>query len=833
MYGSIFDNTTEEYQTTFVDVILPLNLKGLYTYSVAEDLLDEIAIGKRVVVPFGKNKRYSALIVRLHQTPPELYKTKCIDYVLDDYPIATLSQIKFWTWLSQYYSSSLGEIYRTALPAGLKLESEINISLDPNFKDYDNLLPKELDLIQLLQKADYLNINEAAKMMNRKHIYPLVQSLQQKSAIILSEDFKQKYKAKTISYVQITTNFNDNAQIENAFSLCKNSPKQENALLWYIKESKCFTSSPIKISKKRFHEAGFSPAILSALQKKGILEIVKEEVGRFILKTSSSQNKKSLSSEQETAYQSCIEHFKNKKPVLLFGVAASGKTEIYIHLIEEQLKKGKTCLYLLPEISLSSQIVERLSEIFGEQLIIYHSRLSDNQRVEIWQELLKGKDAKYKLILGVRSSIFLPFTNLGLIVVDEEHENAYKQFQPSPRYQARDSAIYLAQQMQSAIVLGSSTPSIESFYNAQNKKFALVELQERYQNSSFPVIEVIDTKEAARKKEMYSHFSKQLIKAIEEVLKEKKQVILFQNRRGYAPMIECQDCGWIPECEHCNVKLTYYKKTSDLRCHYCGYSIDNLTQCMACSGKHIQAKGFGTEKIEDELKIYFPKARIARLDLETTRRKNASLELLHQFENQEIDILVGTQMITKGLHFSNVKLSVVLNADNLLNFPDFRAEERCFQIIQQVAGRAGRSEEQGRALVQTMQINHPIIKDIQQHDYQAMFTRQIIERQSFYYPPFVRLIEITLKHKDADTVFQAADLLANEIKSYLKETPVLGPQAPIINRIQNQFLQNIIIKLTKDKSLQAKKDLIANRIDALKSISKFRSVIVINNIDPY
>ena len=820
----------------YIDVVLPLALRQFYTYAIPNDIWNEnkIEIGKRVVVQFGKSKLYSAIVIKKHNNKPDIYETKTIEYILDNEAIVTEHQIKFWIWLSKYYICSVGEIYRAALPTGLRLESELKMAFNKDFEDYDILKPKESELINILKKTENLSIGEAGKLLNKKQILPLVKNLQEKGAIQINEKINHKYKEKLETYVRLSDKFNKKENVNEAFDLLKKSQKQEDLLLSYLSLSADFSDKPKQINKKMLlTESNSSSAILNALINKGILEMYSESISRLKAKSNKIGEKKELSLAQTTALKQINTYFKEKDTVLLHGITASGKTEIYIHLIEQALKERKTVLYLLPEIALTSQIIDRLSFVFGDKIGIYHSKHNDNERVELWKELLKGKDSKYKIILGVRSSIFLPFNNLGLIIVDEEHENTFKQYNPSPRYHARDAAIVLAKEFNAKILLGTATPSIESYFNTQQKKYGLVELFERHNNSKLPDFSIIDTGLARKRKQMKSHFSKDLLNAIENTLAEKKQVILFQNRRGYAPFVECPDCGWVPQCEHCDVSLTYHKFSSDLKCHYCGYSIPTPKKCLACGSPSMQTKGFGTEKIEDEIQIFFPKNTVARFDIDSTRKKYAAEEIIYKFEKGNIDILIGTQMVTKGLDFKNVGLVAILNADNLLNFPDFRAEERSYQLITQVSGRAGRVDGKGKVLIQTSQPKHKIIKQIVAGNYLEMYNQQNTERYEFAYPPHVRLVEITIKHRMQETVNKAAYIITKELRQMLDQIPVLGPQAPVINRIQNMYLQNIIIKLPKTNNLNYYKEIILNRLDAAKNMKDFRSIVVQINVDPF
>ncbi len=824
----------QESKYQYIDVVLPLAIREFYTYSVSTEFQAEIEIGKRVVVQFGKSKLYSAIIINKHNNPPKHYETKPIEYFLDQEAIVNRNQIEFWIWLSKYYLSSVGEIYRAALPTGLRLESELKIAYNKDFNNYELLKPKESELIKLLQDTENLSIGEASKLLNKKHILPLIKSLQEKGALSLNEKIKKNYTPKYETYIKLNEIFNNKEKIHLAFKQIGKAHKQEDLLLSFLNITVPFSENPKRVSKSiLLKRSNSSTSILTGLIKKGVLETYKEAIARLKPNNTAISEKKALSTAQKTALNSIKTSFEKKDTVLLHGVTASGKTEIYIHLIEDILAQNKTVLYLLPEIALTSQIIDRLATVFGDKIGIYHSKYNDAERVELWKELLKGKQSKYKIILGVRSSIFLPFDNLGLVIVDEEHENTFKQYNPSPRYHARDAAIVLANQYKAKTILGTATPSIESYFNTQQKRYALVELNERHNNSLLPEIQIVDLRKARHQKKMNSHFSSQLLEEIKNTIENKKQVILFQNRRGYAPFVECSDCGWVPQCEHCDVSLTYHKFSNELKCHYCGYSIKNPTHCLACGSPSMQTKGFGTEKIEDEIQIFFPDYKVARFDLDSTRKKNAAEEIIYKFENKEIDILIGTQMVTKGLDFKNVGLVAVLNADNLLNYPDFRAEERSFQLITQVSGRAGRFDGAGKVLIQTTQPEHKIIKQILQNNFLGMYQEQTKERFEFSYPPYVRLLELTIKHKLPNVTNKAAYLLSKELRSVLPEVPVLGPQPPVINRIQNMYLQNILIKLPKTKSINYFKTLVLNRIDAVKFQREFRSIVVQINVDPY
>ncbi len=831
MLDSLFENTKD---IKYVDVVLPLSIRQFYTYSISKAEAEKIVPGIRVVVQLGRSKLYSSIVVAVHNNKPKHYETKPIEYILDEQPIILPKQLDFWRWIAEYYMCTVGEVYRASLPSGLRLESELKIRLNQDFEIEGHKSSGELRLVEILKAHDELSISEATKLLNRKNIFPMVQRMQEQGILALKEEVKHTYKPKQEYFVRLNSDIKSDAEFQLAFKKIGKAQKQEDLLLKFLSLSQPFSANPRPLSQAfLLKESGMSKAVLKGLEKKGILEVYQDVVGRLKSRDSVLEDKKALSEAQNQALDEINSQFKKHDIVLLKGVTSSGKTEVYIHLIEQYLQQGKTVLYILPEIALTTQIVDRLSKIFGDAVAVYHSKFNDAERVEMWHEILKGEASKYKLILGVRSSIFLPFSNLGLIIVDEEHETAYKQFSPNPRYQTRDASLVLAQIHKSKVLLGTATPSVETWFNTQIGKYGLVTLNQRYNNVLLPDIELIDMQLAHKRKQVKSHFSNRLLEEIQLALENKKQIILFQNRRGYAPFIECNDCGWVPECEHCDVSLTYHKYSNDLQCHYCGFTMKQPKHCLACSSPSLSTKGFGTEKIEDEIKLFFPDAKVARLDLDTTRKKYASETIIYKFERGEIDILVGTQMVSKGLDFSRVSLVAVLNADSSLNYPDFRAEEKSYQLFTQVSGRAGRKDEQGKVLIQTKQPQHPILSQVISADFEAMYQNQISERQSFFYPPYVRLVELTLKHKKSEVVLKAAHLLAKDLRTVLPQIPVLGPQTPVINRIQGVYLQTMLIKLPKNTELSNYKKTLRHRVDALISQKDFRSVKVLVNIDPY
>jgi primosomal protein N' (replication factor Y) len=802
----------QEKNMLYVDVIMPLAVKGTFTYHLTETQKKQAEKGKRVIVQFGKRRLYSGIIYRLHHEQPRDYKTKPVESILDQYPIINEYQFRFWEWIADYYMCTLGEVYKAALPSGLKLESETKVLYNPEFKDNSIELTSNEDFIlEVVRQENLIGINELAVKTGRKDILPIVNSLMNKKAVIIEEKLKDAYKPKKETYIHLNFPLDDQERMEQIFSELQRAPRQVEILMTFIKLARQKDKQKeAEIPKKELlKESQASQSALDGLISKEIFRQVTREVSRLKDSASAGRKAKQLTVAQSEAMENIKKGFVDKNVALLHGVTSSGKTELYIQLIQEQIDQGKQVLYLLPEIALTSQIIERLKFVFGNTVGIYHSKFSDNERVEVYNDLLHANSnfQKYQVVLGVRSSVFLPFSNLGLVIIDEEHENTYKQFDPAPRYSARDAAILLASMHDAKVLLGSATPSIESYYNAKSGKYAHVELNSRYLDIQLPEIVVANILKAQRKKEMSSHFTPELMEHMKEALNNNEQVILFQNRRGFAPFLECELCGWIPECKHCDVSLTYHKRNNKLVCHYCGYQQNIPKVCPSCGSNKIITRGFGTEKVEDELEILFPDAKIKRMDLDTTRSRNAYENIIHAFESGEIDILVGTQMVSKGLDFDNVNVVGILNADNMLNFPDFRAFERSYQLMAQVSGRAGRKNKRGTVIIQTSKPSHPIIKNVIENDYRGMYQSQLSERKEFMYPPFYKLIRILLKHKKIDKLNHAANSLTKELQKTFGYR-VLGPQDPIVGRIQNNYLKHIIIKIEREKSLKKSKEVI-------------------------
>ena len=816
----------------FIDVILPIPLEKLFTYSITEAEADFIKPGTRVAVPFGKQKIYTALVHTIHQNAPTIYEAKEIHQILDENPIVTEQQLKFWTWIASYYMCTLGDVLRAALPSALILESETIVILNRDAEiDEISLKDDEFLVYEALTHQSSLKVQDISKILDKKNCLPTLKRLLEKEVISLDEELYEKYKPKQIRYIKLNESYASDESLSSLLdNLSSRATKQRDILMNYFTMSAA-AKSPIKVSDL-VKKSKASSAQIKALIDKDILQDYVLNVDRVSFSNDDIEASKELNNFQSDTLNNIIESFEKQNVTLLKGVTSSGKTEIYVKLIEKVLSQNKQVLYLVPEIALTSQLVSRLKQYFGNQISVYHSRYSNNERVEVWQHVLKGSE-KAKVILGARSSVFLPFKNLGLVIVDEEHEVSYKQFDPAPRYHARDAAIVLASHFGAKTLLGSATPSIESYFNAiVSKKYGLAELNERYNNVLMPEIELVDIKDKYKRKRMKGHFSDRLIEEMTEALDNGFQVILFQNRRGFSPIIECNTCGHSPQCPNCDVSLTFHQYKNQLRCHYCGHHIAMQKACQACGSVELDSKGFGTEQIQEEVSNLFPEIKVARMDLDTTRGKYSYEKIISAFENQEVDVLVGTQMLTKGLDFRNVKLVGVMNADNLLNFPDFRAHERSYQLMQQVSGRAGRTKERGKVLIQTYNPYHKILQQVSVNDYKGMFKEQMDERYNYKYPPIYRLIKITLQHRDYNKVNDGAEWLSKSLRQ-LFEQNVLGPEFPPISRIRNQYHKNILIKIPEQQSLGKTKEAILKIKNSFLSIKDFRPIKVVLNVDSY
>ena len=839
--------------TLFADIIVPLGVPNKYTYRVPKELNETIAIGKRVLVQFGKTKIYTGIIYKIHSLAPKEYQAKYIDTILDDYPIVTELQLKFWDWLAFYYCANPGDVMNAALPSGLKLSSTSHIQINPEFNfeeiNHSYFNEKEHLLIDTLHASPNLSFDDVSSLLKLKSALGIINTLLKKNAIIVYEDVKDKYKPKLQSFIRLNEKYTNEVLLgETLTQLEKKAFNQAEALLYFLHLQKNKEANLNGWIKKSDLTKKVEASAVTALVKKLIFTEQQFEVGRLLFEKSNN-TLKALSKTQQHAYEKTKLGFKENKPVLLHGVTGSGKTEIYIQLIKDNLKEDKQVLFLIPEIALTTQLITRLRAVFGEMVGVYHSRFSENERVEIWNNILEGtKDSrhktqdvtnekqetvnhKYKIILGARSCLFLPFTKLGLIIVDEEHDNSFKQHDPSPRYHARDSALYLATLHKANVLLGSATPSIESYYNASQLKYTLVELNNQFVESGGTTIEVCDINYFDKSNQMKACLTPPLFNAIEQALAKKEQVILFQNRRGFAPYTECKQCGYVPHCVQCDVSLIYHKHQQKLICHYCGYSIAPPKTCSACGSNNLHYKGLGTEKIEEDIEVLFPNAKIARMDLDSTRSKYAYKQLIDDFESGNIDILIGTQMVTKGLDFNNVSIVGVLNADSILNFPDFRSFEKAFQLITQVKGRAGRSKDKGMVFVQTTQPQHHVLNYISENKIKNFLADTLAERQQYNYPPFSRLFEINIISKDVNEV----NHLSNELFQLLKPTfneNLLGPEFPLISRIKNQYYKRILIKTSKTETSTSIRQTIFTALNDLQNNFKNWRYRVSIDVDP-
>lgn len=819
---------------TYIDVILPLPLWSLFTYALPLQMADKVKVGCRVVVSFGKKKIYTAIVQRVHTDAPQGYEVKEVMALFDEEPILLSQQFKFWQWIADYYLCTLGDVYKAALPSGLKLESETIVMHNELFEDYALLSERERFVLSLLEEQIGLSVNQLAKSAGLKNIMGVVKGLLEKQAISVQEELKQSYRPRTEKRVRLTSDARNEHRLHIFFDeLQRRAPKQLDLLIKYLDLSGALNlDEPREVSKQELlHRSGAGVAVYNGLVKRGVLEEYMQEVGRlgsFVQEEITSLHP--LGEAQQRAFEEIRTAFITRNICLLHGVTAAGKTEIYMHLIEEQLKQGRQVLYLLPEIALTTQITQRLQRVFGSRLGVYHSKFPDAERVEIWKKQLS--DEPYDLILGVRSSVFLPFQRLGLVIVDEEHEGSFKQQDPAPRYHARNAALVLAAHFGAKTLLGTATPSLESWYNATVAgKYALVQLKERYRQVALPRIVPVDIKELQRTKRMNGIFSPLLLQQIREALEQKEQVILFQNRRGFAPMVECHTCGWVPKCKHCDVSLTYHKGLHQLTCHYCGYTEPVPLRCPACEGSDLRHCGFGTEKIEDAIQALFPEAHVARMDLDTTRTRQAFERIINDFQQGRTDILVGTQMVSKGLDFEHVSVVGILYADTMLNYPDFRAYERAFQMMAQVAGRAGRSNRQGTVILQTRSIDHPILGQVMSNNYEAMAVGQLAERELFHYPPYYRLIYVYLKHRDEQLLDEVARTMSERLRQYFGSR-VLGPDKPPVARIQTLFIRKMMLKVEVTAPLSRARELLMGVQKEILSDPRFKSLLVYYDVDP-
>lgn len=822
---------------SLVDVVLPLPLAETYTYRLPEQLRGKVSVGSRLVVPFGAKKMYAAIVTGVREEVPsgEFTLKTAID-LLDEAPILLPQQLRLWQWIADYYLCSIGEVYKAALPGGLKLESESVVVYNPDYDAEEPLSPSEQHILDLLERLREQKVAELQKSIDRKNIFPVIKSLLEKGAVVMREELKRNYRPRTVHCVRLSEDCFSEARLNALFEELKRAPKQNELLLRYLDLSKASAaltlrnrSLLVEIEKQKLLE-GFSEAAFKGLKDRGVFEVYEKQVARIHSAASALPLPKvSLSTAQQRAYDEICSRLQTHETCLLHGVTSSGKTEIYIRLIQEQLSMGRQVLYMLPEIVLTAQLVERLKRVFGDRLGVYHSKYPDAERVEVWQKQLSA--APYDIIVGVRSSVFLPFRRLGLVIIDEEHETSFKQQEPAPRYHARSVALVLARQSGAKTLLGTATPSLESYYNAQTGKYGMVTLTERYGQVQLPEIEVVDIRDRRHRKEMKGPFSTDLLRAMREALERREQIILFQNRRGYAPQLECRVCGWTPRCTNCDVTLTHHRDARRMTCHYCGSSFPLPQTCPNCGSDELQNIGYGTERIEDDIQSLFPSARVARMDLDTTRSRTAYESIISDFQHGRTDILVGTQMVTKGLDFERVSVVGILNADTMLNMPDFRSYERAFQMMSQVAGRAGRRSARGRVILQTKHPELSVVRQVVSYDCDSLFRDQLEEREMFRYPPFSRLVYIYLKHRDARTV----SALAGDMAAYLRQVfgpRVLGPDTPPVSRIQLLYIRKLVLKIETTASMAEVRKRLRQLQLYLLQLPQYRSAQIYYDVDP-
>ena len=816
----------------FAETLLPLAIPGTYTYRVPDGM--RLSIGMRVLVTFGRKKIFTAIVMSLHDREPKGYDVKEILGPLDERPIVRHPQLDFWQWIADYYLCSMGEVYKAAVPSGLKVESETTISVNPDFEESEpgQLTDRERVILDFTAQRGRVQIAEIAHATGFKTVERNVSHLLDLDALHVSERVVDNYRPKTEACVRLAIAHEDEEKLHHFFDQLKRAPKQESLLLAYLDMSRWLQGGEIKeVSKENLlKRAGVSSAVLHEAVKRGMLEIYKKEINRFAELGSVLEEPPTLSDEQKRAYSEIHQSMRQHAITLLHGVTSSGKTSVYMHLINDALQLGKQVLYLVPEIALTTQLTRRLRRVFGDRLLIYHSKFSDNERVDIWKRLLESSDPC--VVIGVRSSVFLPYSNLGLVIVDEEHDSSYKQQDPAPRYNGRNAALVLAQMHGAKTVLGSATPAIEVYHLALEGRYGLVKLMTRYGDIQMPKVKVINTLEARKHREMNGMFSNELIAECRKALQGGEQVILFQNRRGYSPMVRCKECGWVPKCENCDVSLTYHKHNRSLVCHYCGYTIPLPDLCPACQLPGIEIIGYGTERIEDDIDAVFPGEKISRMDLDTTRSKNSYDRIIEEFSAHRTNILVGTQMVTKGLDFDAVSIVGILNADTMINFPDFRSHERAFDMLEQVSGRAGRAHKQGHVIIQTSQPDHDVIKYVQSHDYEGFYEHELADRRQFGYPPFTKVINIYLKHREDATLGELAVRYSGLLRQVFG-TRVLGPMAPFVSRVQNLYIRQITLKMETAASMTKVKRILRDLYEQMIAAdARMKSVRLYYDVDP-
>lgn len=818
----------------YAEVILPLPLYGTFTYRIPPALGGSVTLGCRVVVPFGKRKFYTAIVVAAGVPAPSGFEVKDIVSAPDSSPVLKYPQLKFWEWIADYYLCTTGDVYKAAVPAGLKIESETFVELNPDYEEPqdDRLTEREAIIAQSLAHNGRMTPADIERKTGLQHVGSIILAMVGKGILMVSEKLVERYRSKKETCVRLVAGRDDNDAMHRAFDAVKGAPKQERMLVALVDMLNKHRSQGVdaEVTRSALLEAtGLSPAILSALVTKGIVSLHVREINRFRYIGAASGELPELSEPQSAALKDIHHCFMDKDVVLLHGVTSSGKTEIYIHLIDFVLRRGDQVLYLVPEIALTTQLTRRLQKVFGDKVIIYHSKFSDNERVDLWKRVLH--DPSPCVVIGARSSLFLPFSKLGLVVVDEEHESSYKQFDPAPRYNARDCAIVLASMHGAHTLLGSATPSVETYFKAQSGRYGLVSLKERYEGVALPSIRIIDMADERRRKGVTGFFSPELVMKSREALKAGSQIILFHNRRGYAPVVICRQCGFVPKCQNCDVSLTYHRRAGEMVCHYCGATYKLPTICPSCKEPSIEVHGYGTERVEDTVEQVFPDTRISRMDLDTTRNKDGYENIINEFSSGKSQILVGTQMVTKGLDFDRVSIVGVLNADTLINFPDFRAAERAFNMLEQVAGRAGRRDTRGTVIVQTTQPGHPVISYLQSHDYLGFYRHELDERRRFNYPPFTRVINIYLKHRDESRLIDAAARYSETLRN-LFGNRVFGPDEPHVARIQSLYIRKIMLKVETQASMRKVKDILRSVYESYMDDPALRSMQVYYDVDP-
>lgn len=819
----------------FAEVILPLPLFASFTYSVPEEMKPYITVGSRVVVQFGRKKHYTGIVESFRSDPPGNFEIKPVMALLDEAPVVRYPQLKLWDWIAEYYLCSKGDVFKAAVPTGLKPESETWISLNRDFElpEGKKLTEREEIVIQFLEDKKKVRLSELEDKLKLSRSNTLVARMLEKGILEIAETFSERYRPKTQTCIRLTADRNNPESLHSVFDSVRRAPQQEKALMAYLdlskwmKRDQALAKVPREVLEQR---SGVSLAVLNAMRDKGIFEIYKVTVNRFNMPADDTVNLSPLSDKQQKALDEINEQWRNRNVVLFRGVTGSGKTEIYTHLIKRVIERGDQALFLVPEISLTTQLTDRLRLVFGNRLLVYHSRFSDNERVDLWKKMLSSNEPY--VIIGARSAVFLPFARLGLVIVDEEHEPSFKQYDPAPRYNARDTAIVLANMHGAKTLLGSATPSVESYYKAKTGKYGLVELESRFDDSPLPDVQIVDMKRQRQEHLNTGIFSSPLVAAVNEAVKEDNQVILFQNRRGFAPVVVCKACGWTPKCENCDVSPVYHKNTDSLHCHYCGWTATRPSVCPACGENAIEVFGYGTERIEEEISENFGEARIARMDLDTTRNKDAYHDIITDFSNRKTDILIGTQMVSKGLDFDKVKIVGVLNADTLLNHPDFRSNEKGFNMLEQVAGRAGRRKDKGTVFIQTTDTSNRILDFVKRHDYVAYYDAEIEERKKLNYPPFSRIIMVYVKNKDPELVEAASLLLAAALRDVFGAR-VLGPDKPFISRVATFYLRHIMLKIETEASLPKVKAILRSIYESLARDPRIKSSVLYYDVDPY